>query len=289
MIHVFETKYASNPFLHAFVNKYDNIKYRNVETGVGEEFYRNIWPNFNPQKLNDGDEIAFQGIIRNTHFFKKHFDKHNWYYFDQPYFFATHYKKHSDFNDIWYRITKNNTQKNYVDKDYRHEKRFKEIYSKTTKEIKLQRWRKTGEHVLVIPPSYHTARWYNLDRHEWEKNIVKELKKYTDREVRVRHKFIDNANFGTRAHKPLKKDLENCWAIVSWHSMCASEAIVQGIPSFSSQHSPAFPVSYSLQELNKIEQPKMLDREQWLYSLIGSQFTLSEMQSGFAYKYINEE
>ena len=43
-----------------------------------------------------------------------------------------------------------------------------------------------------------------------------------------------------------------------------------------------------LQELNKIESPKMPNREQWLYSLLGSQFTLSEMKSGFAYKYINE-
>ena len=71
--------------------------------------------------------------------------------------------------------------------------------------------------------------------------------------------------------------------------MCASEAVVKGIPSFSSIHSPAAPVSYSLQQLNKIEKPKMPDRELWLYSLLGSQFTISEMKSGFAYNYINDK
>ena len=287
MIHVFETKYASNQFLYAFVEKFKNIKYKTQNTGQGEQFYQNTWPTFS--NLNENDEIVFQGIIRNTHTLKKYFDKHNWYYFDQPYFFATHYQKHQVFDDIWYRIIKNNTQKNYIDDNKKHEERFKNIYQQTTEGIELQPWRNNGSHILVIPPSYHTAKWYGLCRHEWETEIVKELKKHTDREIRVRHKFQNNIDFGPKVEKPLVEDFNNCWAIVSWHSMCASEAVVKGIPSFSSIHSPAAPVSYSLQELNKIESPKMPDREQWLYSLLGSQFTLEEMRNGFAYRYINNE
>ena len=285
MIHVFETKHVTNPFLHSFVEKYSNKKYQ-TKKGQGKLFYRNSWPNFNGQ-LNDGDEIAFQGIIRNTHTLKKYFDKHNWYYFDQPYFFASHYQKHPVFNDIWYRIIKNNTQKNYIDTDEKHKERFKLIYQQITEGLNLKPWRKSGRHILVIPPSQHTAFWYNLCRHEWTDSIVKEIKKYTDREVRVRSKYKDNADFGEKQTKSLSEDLQDCWAIVSWHSMCASEAVVKGIPSFSSVHSPAAPVSLKLTELNQIENPITPDREQWLYSLLGSQFTLSEMKSGFAYKYIN--
>ena len=287
MIHVFETKHVVRQFTHAFVEKLPNKKYDCVEN-AGEEFFRTSWPNFRDD-LQEGDEIAFQGIIRNTHTLKKYFDKHNWYYFDQPYFFATHYQKHSVFNDIWYRVIKNNTQKNYIDTNPKHKKRFEKIQEQTT-ELKLKPWRKqsSDSHILVIPPSQHTARWYGLCRHEWETEIIKELKKYTDRPIKVRHKFVDNADFGQKVHKPLQEDLQGCWAIVSWHSMCASEAVVKGIPSFSSEHSPAAPVSYSLQQLNKIEKPKMPDRELWLYSLLGSQFTVEEMKSGFAYKYIND-
>ena len=289
MIHVFETKYASNQFLYAFVEKFKNIKYKTQNTGQGEQFYQNTWPNFKDD-LEEGDEIAFQGIIRNTHTLKKYFDKHNWYYFDQPYFFATHYQKHPVFNDIWYRVIKNNTQKNYIDTNPKHKKRFEKIQEQTT-ELKLKPWRKdsSDSHILVIPPSQHTARWYGLCRHEWETEIVKELKKHTNRPIKVRHKFVDNADFGQKVHKPLQEDLQGCWAIVSWHSMCASEAVMKGIPSFCSEHSPAAPVSRSLQELNKINKPKMPDRELWLYSLLGSQFTLEEMKNGFAYRYINNE
>ena len=286
MIHVFNTKKNVEQFTHSFVKNLSHKIYKNAK-GDGKQFFNEYWPDFRDD-IRDGDEIAFQGIIRNTHTLKKYFDTHNWYYFDQPYFFVSHYQKHLIFNDVWYRVIKNNTQKNYIDTNEKHKKRFEKIYQQTTDEIKLKPWRKYGEYILVIPPSAHTSKWYDIDRHIWVEKTVEELKKYTDRPIRVRHKFVNDADFGEVTKKPLQHDFKDCWAIVSWHSMCASQAVVQGIPSFSSEHSPAFPVSYSLQELNQIEKPKIPDREQWLYSLLGSQFTIEEMKSGFAYKYINE-
>ena len=75
--------------------------------------------------------------------------------------------------------------------------------------------------------------------------------------------------------------------MVSWHSMAACEAVIAGIPSFTSEHSPANMVSYSLNDLDKIEQPLKNNREVWLWSLIGNQFMLSELTTDYAYKYIN--
>ena len=72
--------------------------------------------------------------------------------------------------------------------------------------------------------------------------------------------------------------------------MCASQAVVHGIPSFCSEHSPAWPVSLGLNELDQIEDPLYSgERQQWLYSLLGSQFTEGEMKSGNAYRYVNGE
>ena len=46
----------------------------------------------------------------------------------------------------------------------------------------------------------------------------------------------------------------------------------------------------SLKELDQIEDPLYSgEREYWLYSLVGSQFTETEMASGNAYRYINGE
>ena len=47
-------------------------------------------------------------------------------------------------------------------------------------------------------------------------------------------------------------------------------------------------VSYSLNDLDKIEQPLKNNREvSSLWSLVGNQFMLSELTTDYAYKYIN--
>ena len=295
MIYVFSTKWASDPFVKGFANKRDHKVFISAEKegkneGIAaDRFYRFHWPEWD-QKL-ENVEVAFQGIIRNTHeIYQKCLETNTkFYYFDQPYFFMSGYQPHKKFNDIWYRIIVNNTQKNFISKSQKYEDRYKEICKTTSKGITLKKWRPSGNHILVIPPSYHTAKWYGIDRAVWESDIVAKLKRHTDREIRVRHKYIGNLDVGNKVRKPLEEDLKNCWAMVSWHSMCAVEAVLNGIPSFTSEHSPAKPVSLNLSHLDCIEEPHKPDREQWLYSLLGAQFTLKEMESGYAYNFLQDE
>ena len=296
---VFDVKKSSSAFVTKFACKYNPTVYKNKE-GEGEKFYNYTWPVWNGDIPKD-QEVVFQGLIRGT---MEVYDKckelgRNFYYLDQPYFFMSSYKEHPAFNDRWYRIIKNNTQKTFIDKTPRNKRRYDrlveriKLFPKALNEITLKPWQYDGKHILVIPPSYHTAKWYGIDRHDWEKYYVSELKKHTKREIRVRHKFKNNADDITQAKKngtDLYDDLKDCHAMVSFHSMCASQAIVHGIPSFCSEHSPAWPVSLSLKELDQIEDPLYSgEREYWLYSLVGSQFTETEMASGNAYRYINGE
>ena len=261
MIYVFSTKWASDQFVEGFVKKREHKIFRSAERpgpneGIAaDRFYRFYWPEWD-QKL-ENVEVAFQGIIRNTHeVYEKCLEtKTKFYYFDQPYFFMSGYQPHKKFNDIWYRIIVNNTQKNFISKSQKYEDRYKEICKTTSKGITLKKWRPKGEHILVIPPSYHTAKWYGIDRAVWESDIVAKLKRHTDREIRVRHKYIGNLDVGNKVRKPLEEDLKNCWAMVSWHSMCAVEAVLNGIPSFTSEHSPAKPVSLNLSHIDMIEDP----------------------------------
>ena len=288
MIHVFSTKPSSDEFLQNFVETKEH-KFYKFEGKGGEKFYDRQWPDF--KTIPQGDEVAFQGIIRNTHEIKNYCvdNKIKYYYFDQPYFYMSGYATHDHFNDVFYRVCVNNTQKTFISQAQKYEDRYKEFYKKSPEEITLHDWREKGEHILVIPPSHHTARWYGIDRHKWEKDIVSELKKYTDREIRVRHKFVNNKDWGEKVSMPLKEDLKNCWAMVSWHSMCAVEAVMNGVPSFTSPHSPASPVSLQLFNLDSIEEPDMPERKQWLYSLTGAIFTKKEMKSGYAYDFLQDE
>jgi hypothetical protein len=219
----------------------------------------------------------------------------DWYYFDQPYFFMKDYQQ-SDTGDRWYRICKNNTQKNFLDKSYkkvntRYNKLISRLNPKCIDELTPKPWQYGGKHILIIPPSYHTACWYGIDSMKWTEDVIKTIAKYDRKHpVKVRQKFKNGVNWGEKLDRPLSEDLKDCFAMVSFHSMCAVQAVMNGIPSFCSEHSPAYPVSLGLDKLNEICDPLYAaDREHWVKSLMCAQFTEEEMKSGQAYGHLNGE
>ena len=298
-IYQFDTKKASSPFLKAFTSKLNPTFYHSKENptakGKGAERFNDFsWPTWNGE-IPEGTAVAFQGLVRGTRQVHEVCTRENrdWYYFDQPYFFSNDYQQ-SDTGDKWYRICKNNTQKNYIEKsravNRRYDDLFERINQKCRDELTPKPWQYEGQHILVIPPSYHTARWYGIDRLEWQDDIVKKLKKHTRKEIVVRQKFKNNVEWGEKLDKPLSEDLIDCYAMVSFHSMCAVQAVMSGIPSYCSEHSPAYPVSLGLDELDQIKDPLYTgERMDWVKSLMCAQFTEEEMQSGKAYKHLNGE
>jgi len=293
IFHLFETRKASREYLKDFAHNKEQKYYIMEGAGFAPNFYQGSWPKWQPDILKDDDVLCFQGLLRNTHTLKPYLKTHDWYYFDQPYFFNNNYMTHPDFDDHWYRICKNDLQITEIRKFEGMEKRYTDILNQYSKKelIQEQEWKKDGSYILVIPPSHHTAIWFEMDEEKWIEDTIKEIKKYTDREIKVRYKFRDNEKWHNKRNKtPLEEDLSGAFAIVSWHSMTANEALVYGIPSFASNHSPARPVSLGLDELNKIETPYYPDnRHEWLCSLFGSMFRKSEMQSGYAYDLLQEK
>ena len=300
-LHLFNTKLASLPFLNAFSKNHDVKVYNSKENegavGKGaDRFLDYSWPTWDGTLVHD-EPVIFQGLVRGT---KEVYEVANsegtdWYYFDQPYFFMKDYQQ-SDTGDRWYRICKNNTQKNFLDKSYkkvntRYNKLISRLNPKCIDELTPKPWQYDGKHILIIPPSYHTAVWYGIDRHEWTKDVISKISKQ-DRThpIVVREKFKGKADWGEKVDKPLKEDLIDCYAMVSFHSMCAVHAVMAGIPSYCSEHSPAYPVSLGLDQLDQIKDPLYAgDREDWIKSLMCAQFNEEEMKNGKAYGHLNGE
>jgi len=294
-IYLFNTKNSSLPFLKAFCERHDhdifNAKENESAKGKGADRFLDFsWPTWNGE-IPENVTVAFQGLVRGTKEVKEVCN--DWYYFDQPYFFMKDYQQ-SDTGDRWYRICKNNTQKNYLEKSHKVDKRFDKLLERLNQkckdELTPKPWQYDGKHILVIPPSYHTAHWYGIDRHEWSKNIVSKIKKHSRKEIVVREKFKNGSDWGERLDKPLSEDLKDCYAMVSFHSMCAVQAVMHGIPSYCSEHSPAYPMSLGLDELDQIKDPLYAgDRLDWVKSLMCAQFTEEEMKNGKAYGHLNGE
>ena len=296
--YLFNTKRSSAVFLKAFCEKhsyeiFDCVE-NNKEPGKGaERFFDYSFPTWNGEIPHNA---VFQGLLRGT---KQVHDvciaeQKDFFYFDQPYFFSNDYQQ-SDTGDKWYRICKNNTQKNYLEQSYKVDRRFAKLIDRLNQkcrdELTPKPWQYGGKHILVIPPSFHTAYWYGIDKDEWTKDIVKKLKQHTKRDIIVRQKYHLNSDWSPyRNETPLSEDLKDCYAMVSFHSMCAVQAVMNGIPSYCSEHSPAYPVSLGLNELDQIKDPLYAgDREDWVKSLMCSQFTVDEMKSGQAYGHLNGE
>ena len=97
MIYLFSTKWATDQFIQGFAKKYKHKFFKSAEKPgpndsiAADRFYRFYWPEWD-QKL-ENVEVAFQGIIRNTHeIYQKCLETNTkFYYFDQPYFFASNY------------------------------------------------------------------------------------------------------------------------------------------------------------------------------------------------------
>ena len=297
--YLFETKKSSSPFVRAFSSKHNPkvfwSKENNTAKGKGADRFNDYsWPTWNGE-IEENTQVVFQGLVRGT---KAVHDVcisegRDWYYFDQPYFFSNDYQQ-SDTGDRWYRICKNNTQKNYIEKsravNRRYDDLIERINQKCRDELIPKPWQYEGQHILVIPPSYHTAHWYGIDRLEWQDDIVKKLKKHTRKDIVVRQKFKNDEDWGERLDKPLSEDLKNCYAMVSFHSMCAVHAVMAGVPSYCSEHSPAYPVSLGLNQLDQIKDPLYTgERHDWIKSLMCAQFTELEMMNGKAWSHLNGE
>ena len=148
-------------------------------------------------------------------------------------------------------------------------------------------WRDTGKHILLCPSSPTvTFQMNGITQDEWVEVAKREIRKHTDREIRVRVKKIK----GQYNPTPLHEDLKDAHAVVSFQSSAAAKAIIKGVPSFTitDKYSAAIPMS--LTDLSKIETPIYPEnRYEWLSNLANHQFYANEIQSGYAKRYLDEQ
>jgi hypothetical protein len=134
-------------------------------------------------------------------------------------------------------------------------------------DVDLRPWNRTGRHIVVCPISGYLATHLGIDPRKWTEAVVKELSRYTDRPIIVKHKD------GT----PLP--LKDAWCLVAYTSNAAVDAIISGIPVIVLGDHPAKDLSW---DWKHIESPYWPEREWWCHRLAHTQFTLDEISRGQA-------
>ena len=145
-----------------------------------------------------------------------------------------------------------------------------------------------GRKILICPPSDKVMKfWGQPSPEEWTENVVKELKKYTDRPVEIRLKPKRNERIadGNIIHA-LQNDVH---CVVTYNSIAATEALLNGKPAIALGPNAASVLCNT--QLSEVENPNTFDKETiegYAAHLSYCQFTKLEMQNGTAWRILNE-
>lgn len=209
----------------------------------------------------------------------------DFYYIDTGYFGNNEKRKK------WHRIVKNDMQHKNVRFDLPGDrwKHMNEIQPRQFR-VNYDGWKPTKDRraILVVTPSEKPCKYYGITRDEWVTETLHQLKQHTDRPVIIRDKNIRRKRVGNGGLFT-QLDEDNIFAVVTYNSIAATEAIMYGIPAFTG--APGAADMWCEKDLSKIETPKYDDPEKiqkWLHWLGYCQFKTEEMYNGRALAYIKE-
>jgi len=241
---------------------------------ISSKITESPWPNDIP--------VSFRSMTKRKEIWKCWETGRPFYYLDNGYMGNLMKRKE------YYRIVKNNiqhTKPKQMPKD-----RFDSLcefapYMRYTGKRPLK---KQNGAILLVTHSEKPCMFYKIDRDQWVQETVAELKKHTDRPIIVRDKGLrperikDNSVAGQCKRQGI-------YAVVTYQSMAALEAIHFGIPAFTM--APSCTDTVANRDLSLIETPKYPDEEEFqnlLNFLAYCQYTCDEMRTGIAFRNIEK-
>ena len=134
-------------------------------------------------------------------------------------------------------------------------------------------------HILLAPSSETVTKFINgMTQVEWVRKVTKRLKSVTDKKIRFRNKPRPGNQWWDT---DIRDELKDAYCLVTNMSLSAIDAIMMGIPIICDKRHVARPLTSI--DINNLNKP---DVNEWLQQLGDNQFTLKEIESGFAYEYL---
>lgn len=275
MIQGFGTREITDQIIRAFVKSANGVMHEKRKV-VGQ-YEQTEWPTF--EKLDT--PVAVWGCLRGTEAVidEAGQKEQDWYFFDHAY--VMNESKHMPnfkLKDRVYRVTKNAQLINDIDElsddDYKRIEKYEE-------HVQLEPWKKDGKYILVFEPSDFAKRWWEVPN--WTEDTIQLLKDNTDLEIRIRKK---------NSLVSFESEVKGAKAVVSLQSAAAIQAHIWGIPGYCAEMSAAYPVSHSLEMIQKgldsIQYIPDDTRQKWLNSILANQYTMTEIADGTCYNRLKD-
>ena len=276
MIQGFGTREITDQILRAFVKSANGIMHEKQKV-VGQ-YEQTVWPTF--EKMNT--PVAVWGCLRGTEAVidEAGQNEQDWYFFDHAYVMnESKHMPNMKLKDRVYRVTKNAQLINDIDElsydDYNRIEKYKE-------HVQLEPWKKDGKYILVFEPSDFAKRWWEVPN--WTEDTIRLLKRNTNLEIRIRKK---------NSLISFESEVKGAKAVVSLQSAAAIQAHIWGIPGYCAEMSAAYPVSHSLEMIQKgldsIQYIPDDTRQKWLNSILANQYTMTEIADGTCWNRLKDK
>lgn len=165
-----------------------------------------------------------------------------------------------------------------------------------TLNLQLKPWRTGGNHILICLQRDSGWNAKGFDQQAWLNKTVKIIRSQSQRPIKVRPhpankldwtkitQNYDDVTISNSVNVTLEQDLQNAWAGVFYNSSSSVAAVLEGIPVFVSDTSA---VTYDVANYSTrdIENPRMPDRQQWLWDLCQAHWNIDQSREGMIYKH----
>mgnify|MGYP000002553324 FL=1 len=170
--------------------------------------------------------------------------------------------------------------------------------------LKMQPWTHNEDgHIVICLQHNKSQQWANMPpQDKWLDKTLSTIRKRTDRTIIIRPHprcpippFADKYK-NIQVHQPVKNtatyddyqfDMSDAYAVVSWSSNPAIQAILQGVPAFVGPSSLAYDVAqHNVKEINNPIRP---DRTQWLNDLAHVEYSTHEIAAGYPLKHLTSQ
>jgi hypothetical protein len=229
------------------------------------------------------DPILIRGITAGNYAKQALAENRDFYFIETGYLGNYRCDNNQTGRKIYHRIEKNSMQQSRI-MDVPDD-RWQSLV-KFNPTLQYKGWRKPGSKILLIMSTDKPFEYYGHSRQAWIDSTIATLRQHTDREIVIR----DKAGRGERTNDTIYDALANdIYAVVTYNSIAAVEAIQSGIPAFSCAPTAASMVSTA--DLTQIENPVKPDEyviRKWLNSVAYGQFSLTELLTGQAWRLVQE-
>jgi hypothetical protein len=184
---------------------------------------------------------------------------------------------------VWHRIVKNKMQHDIL-QDAPSD-RWNTLVEQDPN-LTFKGWKKYNQKILFVPPNPKACRAFNIDYDAWMESTKNEIRKYTDLPIETR---IKGSRTERNHENTIYDALNGAYAVVTFNSIAALEAVLYGVPAFVSVPCAASPLASD--ELSKLSNPYYPEREvieKQCFNIAYGQFTVDEIKNGTAWNILKK-